>query len=400
MRLVQILLSAGHVGRLALLVLSIVASAAAEEPKDFIVFVGMDVAVEQGAAVLPVVGASRGMVEVRREGATESVPMRNVRGFTTKTEPKISTVSLDIVDLAGERAYTTGNDPAVKGMQQQVLLMDMQASRENEAENALRDSLGNLQALQRAARSGLPVSPDEIARAESAANTAATDFSAAASDGSTGLFSGGNAKRAGGDGLFDAYDVSFRVSAPRQIEQAYAVLRLILRDPDSPAVPVSTLRFFPLPVIDTKPRKVTLSLAGLPAGFAADAHELHIFVGGEELATSLSSHRFEVSASEAHQFLVLRYVDKNRGVTVPVSLVRELLPTGLTSLVPDAQRSIAVDFSIDANGAVTDLRFAVGSTAPGPELETALRAVRFYPALVRGAPAASTGTFALSEVLP
>jgi len=385
--------------RLLLPVFSLLAMASAEDGRDYVVFVGLNVGVERGGAFLPVVGADRGTVEVLRNGVPETVAMRDLRDFTTRTEPKISTTSLEVTDLNGVRAYTTANDPTVMGMQQQSVLMDMQASQENQAEIALRNSLGTLQALQRAAQSGLPVSPDEIARAETAANSAASNLSAAAADSTSGAFSGANPAGAADKGLFDAYEVSFRVSAPRRIERAYALLRLILRDPNQPGTPASTLRFFPLPVIDTKARKVTLTLRGLPPGFSADAHELHVFVGNEEIATSVSSHRYEVTAPEAHQFLLLQYLDKNKRATIPVGIVTELLPSGLAALIPDPQRSLTVNFSVDADGRVTDVTWPAGSSAPSPELDAALRALPFYPALLEGKPTASTGTFALSEFL-
>lgn len=200
---------------------------------------------------------------------------------------------------------------------------------------------------------------------------------------------------------FDGFEIACRLSSPIELENAYAVLRLVVRTPQTPGQPMAAVKFFPLRRITPKPQKFVFTQYGLPLGFTIDSYELHVYMNGAELATSLSSNRVEVTASEAHQVLVLRHLADNRSASLPIQTVPELLSPELRRVIPPEQLGRTVNLDVDAGGRVTAVRLTPAETPENdPAIEAALRDVLFLPALLNGEAVASTGSFALSELAP
>ena len=177
------------------------------------------------------------------------------------------------------------------------------------------------------------------------------------------------------------------------------MLRLVVQDPARPDTHFSTIRFVPVPQIGPEPREVRLKIARLPVGFTVEQCDLHVFVNGREYATNLSPHRATVDENDAYRFLLLRYLGERASATLPPQIMIELVPPKLAASVPDDQRSLTVDFAIDREGRVVDLKMPAAVAAVRSELVELLRSVRFYPGLVKGIPVESGGTFALSEFI-
>ncbi len=370
--------------------------AAGEEPaKDYVAFVGINVTVVEGDAQLPVVGARRAGVDVMEQGRVVSMSSRDLHEFTTTVEPKVSAINLKLTDVRGEPTYTRANDPNVHLIEQQSFLYDLQDARRSHASTELIKAQRNVLESKRLAETGVTIDMNKV---YGDASVAEAEFNAEYSDASAGRIDA-SVMQHDGNAAYDAFDLSFRVSTPHPIAGAYAVLRLFIRQPRHPNEKISLLKFLPLPELGPKERKLGVWVRGLPSGYTLDAYELHFFIGNRELATTVSRNRFEVTKSEAHQFLILRYVTEHKLATAPAAIVSELVPAELRDLVRDDWKSWTVDFTIDADGNVTHLAFAGGQPPPSADLEETLRTLRFYPALVHGVPTASEGTFALSEFL-
>lgn len=208
-------------------------------------------------------------------------------------------------------------------------------------------------------------------------------------------------KGASGDnGVFDGYEVDFRVSANERLPEGYGVLKISLQDPSRTELGVQhTYQVFRLPEMDSKPRKVIVRRFGLPMGFSVDSYEIHLYSDGMELATNESKNRVEVTADEALQFLILRHMQNNKGANQPPQVAAELRPAWPNAELVAAWENILVTLEITPEGTVDETEVAgTISNALSNELASIVRDVRFLPALVSGQPVAGRGTFSLGEL--
>ncbi len=201
------------------------------------------------------------------------------------------------------------------------------------------------------------------------------------------------------DGGHDGFEVSFRASAPEPHARAYGVLRLRIRDPQQPELTRQGLKVFRLRELTPQPRKTTVGIYDLPPGFTVESYQVHIYADGEELATNLSPNRVELTADEAHQYLIMRHAHLHPGATLPAQVLADRALRAAPSELIAGQENTLVNLSITAEGQVDQIEGDAAISVPlSPQLQAALREVRFLPALVDGQPAASTGTFALGEL--
>ncbi len=370
-------------------------SGTAPPATEYVVFVGLDPTVRHEAEACPIVDAGPESVAVVAHGRRVSLPTRNLGIVDTKPEPKISAGQVELADVRTRPGYT-GSNPAADRDRQQLLLSILADERQTQAINEWKEADSNVRLAEAAVRSGL--SGPEVVDAAMAQQTAATaGLDNTIADGMRHTTSDVGTHLS--PDQYNALHYSARISAPREIENAYGMLRLVVTDPANPRVHVCTIRFLPLPRLGPEPHDVRVAVGGLPAGFAVEDCRLHVFVAGRELATSNSPNRLTVSPDEAHQFLVLRYLANQKKSTIPPAIIPELLPPDLAAHVGGQERSLAIDFAIDRDGKVTGLTLPPGAGDLSRELLTMLRSLRFYPALVNGTPMDSSGTFALSEFI-
>jgi hypothetical protein len=127
-------------------------------------------------------------------------------------------------------------------------------------------------------------------------------------------------------------------------------------------------------------------------------YAVHFYEDGEEFPTNASKNRMELNTAEAHQFLVLRHAHASQGASLPVQIVRELLPADMAERLRSIGPETNVELAIDINGQVTEVRSPFPQDDPQHAvLAAALRDVPFLPALRNGSAVASTGTFAVAE---
>jgi hypothetical protein len=142
-------------------------------------------------------------------------------------------------------------------------------------------------------------------------------------------------------------------------------------------------------------------VVGLPPGFTIATEELHVYKGAREIVTNLSKNRVELSVDEVHQFFILQRLVQHASGDAPVEVIPALLENDLRDFVPEEQMNRGVHITVDAGGHVTEVKLdPVNGNAPDAYIETALRAIRFYPAIVHGKVFSGQGTFVLSEFIP
>jgi hypothetical protein len=366
----------------------------ATEEKDYAFFVGMAIAVERNRVRHPVVDADRAGIVVKEHGAPVRVPLREAE-VILELEPKVSRAAVRIDKLDGKPVYTPAADPERRALEQTAMMMDLEQHSRDTATRELTQAQDNLGSLRAAQASGVQISAADLDRAEIRMNEANTGFSRAMSGSEFSGFTPGSS----GDGNHDAFELSFELASEEPIVDAFALAVLVVRRPENARVRFQSIKFEPLPPIGPTPRRITIMRAGLQPGFSVDSYDVHIYANGRELATNRSARRTLVSREEACAYLVFTHVERNRalGTNDTVQIIPELLPPALGGLIPADRGIVPVDVEVGIDGHVETLSLGAGYSEP--QLETALRAVRFYPAVRGGKATRDRGTFLLSDFI-
>lgn len=374
-----------------------------ETPKTHVLFMGADISVEQGRALHPLMDATDYALIVRMDDKPLEVPHRRVTDIRIKDVLKLSATSVGIDDLKAERAYAEGSDPFDSLVRSstfaagEVVAADMAIREGVRAETAA--------AVAGAAMASAGTPQDRAAAAQALAqaqNRQAAAQQAAAQSLQSANFGSGIAERqqaaAGGD-LFDAIRFSFEVHADRDLAQPYYALVAVIREKDSRTKEAFKWTYVkPLgPIAAGGSRKVRALQGGLPPGYVLESWEVHVYDGGEELATNLSRKRVEVTEAEAQEFLVFEYIADNRGRTLPAALLDPVLADAARGALSPEQVRRTWHVRVDKGGHVTAVfRDAAGKEAAADAgLEAVLKTLRFKPALAVGKPVESLVPFKL-----
>jgi hypothetical protein len=363
---------------------------------------GLDLSLSLDDANWPVVDADSRSVDVRQNTRSRRVLLRHVEHFGIEVLPKVSKVSVTIDAFAGERCYDPNTDPQKQAIAQHMIMQTAQSAREEIAGRKWRLAEEAAQVARASGGGGAGgAGGGNGGGAEpSAVDAAFAEYAAVLSSPQFGSSLDG-AGMARDESKLDAYLVRFEISAPVSIRDAYAVLRLTVRDPARNGQLAQALKFMRLPALGPKPQKISFLAQGLPPGFTVESQKVHVYAQGEEFATNVADLRLELSADDVHQFFVLQYVTEHASGDAPVGIIPALLENDLAGHVPAEQRNRAVDVTVDAGGRVSEVRLEPsGWDGPDAYIISVLRQTRCYPAVVRGRPAAGTARFVLAEFIP
>ncbi len=369
-----------------------------------VVFAGLDVALQTDDDACLVVNMDGDFVDVMRDGHPVHVRLSGPQTFKTTTEVKVGRMSLNLSDISASRT-THDARSAQDGLDQYLTRQFVHEHGQVHADRAVRYFVAQEERIERADTVPQPfqvITPEERAAAKTGlADAVGAEVDAYSAGPLRGYAPDAGLNRGGAGGSSNAFAITFRAASPVPVKKTYALVRVIVRDPRAPATPLSSLGFYALPRIGPTARRIDLVQTGLPPGFAVDEYEVHIYIGGSEIPTSLSSHRIQVTADEAVQFLLTQYLSGNPAVDRPIRAVPALMPLDFCDHVPVGERGRTFDIDVDAQGVVTRLDLQPGATGVDEAyLDKTLREVRFLPALLHGVPVASTGRFALSELMP
>ena len=385
-----------------LAVLPAVSGASAPEPpedpaKRYVLFLGLDVMVEEDGAQGRVEKYARGAMHVSSGGRVLKVPTTRVDKLATVREPKVALGEVTLAKVQAERSYTAATDPQRRALRDQAAMMSYAGDVEQRERMAAR----NLAEAERAT-SGDDSGFGSAAR-QAAVNDARSSLENVQRERSVGNFDAlrlADKTRQDKD-TADTFQVTFEISSPVEIQDGFAVLMTVMRPAGPNPTPVNLYAFRELPRVGPKPRRVTLSHGRLPLGFTVDDYEIHIYTNERELATNLSRNRLAVSRLEAHQFLVLQRALRNRHRDIPAEVVHALLPADNRVEIPEALATRSAEVEIGADGRVTEVRIPPGGSAEeDARLEALMRSTLFYPTLRAGKPAESTLAFSLAELRP
>jgi hypothetical protein len=363
-----------------LLVPAMLGAAPEAAPKTHVLFIGADISLEKDKAAHPVEDVTHGAVVINSGSKQVNVPMRQDGSFLIRESLKIAETSVTVEDLKYERAYTPFADP-ITHMKGTVMFA---------ADQTDNTDLMHGEALQ--AQTGMtgPYTVTNAVRGtqnEHSGVAAVKEAETNQAESQSGI-AGVEASR----GMFDAIRLTFDIIPDRNIDNPYFAVIAQIREPDSEAGQVRKWAYLKtLGSLHAGVRKkVTVYHGGFPPGYIIENCEVHIYQAGQELATSLSRKRVELTDDEALQFRIIEYVGANKDRTLPAAPAAAL-PDGVRASLTPAQLSESCFVRVAKDGSVTGVYRDAAGEKPLRDsvLESALKLLRFKPALESGKPVES-----------
>jgi hypothetical protein len=362
---------------------------------------GADLDVQLNKVAYHVLDVSGGSFVIKVDGKDLLVPMyEGPVSLRVAHSLKLTEACASIADLKGERAYTPGNDPVRKYMAQQgqaVASQDAIAIAGWNVVYAQRMANANARAAAAGQEGGFPVGSDLAAaqRQYNAVNAAAlSDF-------------GNNSALVGkmqselDQGLFDAMDISFKVSTEKPLNSPYVVVVAQYREPNKPPGALhSWIYAKALEPIDSKPRTVRILQGGFPQGFELEKFQVHLYNRGQELATNVADKRVPLTRDEAFQYVLIDYVSSHKGASLPATPAMGKLPADLRTRLDSGQLAQFFYVKVSKNGLPGEAYVdeSCSHKVDDPYLQSVIRDLRFNPALEKGRPVEGIALFKLGDL--
>jgi hypothetical protein len=367
------------------------------QTRPYVLFMGADVAVEQDKVFRPIKEVTSTVVVINADGKPVNVPLAGRLNLQVRKDLKVSASSVAVADLASERVYSQKTDPFRK----------LESYNNAAAGAGDVEDLARMQLLKDVMAFGAnpPPGPSQAQeQAKLVADQAAVNLASDQTTAAVHMLGPVAAKYAGTDGAgaFDAIRVSFTVTPKTEMAEAYVAIIAQIRDPsnksgnDEAWIHVQTLGALTAGAT----RRVGVYEEGLPAGYALDKCEVHVYDGPNELATNLSDKRVLLTKDEMLDFRVIEYISANNGRTLPAAPA--MFAKDLRSSLSPAQLNQACFVRVAKNGRVAATFVDKEGTQPlqDSELDAALKGLRFKPAIDAGKPVESVVAIRLGALAP
>lgn len=371
------------------------------EPKTHTLFMGADVSIEQNTKLYRVQDVVGGSFVIIVDGKEVKVPA-DFGAIKLKVDRSLKlTVTSALIDhLKAERAYTPENDPGKKFMVQQGQAIGSQAAiaqAGQEYRNAQTIANSEKKYAIGGVAAGRPSLGANPALAEQKYNAA---YAASLSDfGNNGALVGKMQDELK-EGLFDAMDVEFAVSSEKLIRQPYMVAMVQYRAREGkPGQSYNWMYAAALEPLDSRPQKVHIRKGGFPPGFELEKCQVHIYDRGLEIATNVAESRVLLTRDEAFQYVLIDYVSSHKGASLPANLAMGKLPPDMAGRLESGQSApyLFVKVSKDGLPMETYADEACSHKVDDPSLLSAIRELRFTPALEKGRPVEGIALLKIGE---
>jgi len=368
---------------------------AAQGPKDYTLFLGTDLALTTKEGTFPVWDVSEGSWVVKANGAPVVVGTKDgPTQIRMKTGMRLTAASATIANLKKEPEFTPENDPYTK-----FTRATNQAAAEY-AQSQFASNFGAALISHYDAATGESVDPSGMAisgGAQAAGNpAAAAAFGEAAgwqnSANVAGGASPGQLTATGSNPdveAYDALDVTFDVSSPKQLSRPYVVIICTYHVRGAPADAVHDwIHARPLNVVDSNPQHVHFLAGGFPPGYELRSFELHLYNFGSEVATNVSPKRVEYTMDEAFDFYRSQYLSSHKNATLPAVPAMGRPPADLPGRLAQGlvAKTLYVRVSRDGTASEAFLDEACTQRDDDPYVGSLIRDIRFKPALEKGEP--------------
>ncbi len=368
------------------------ADAPAAAPKDYTLFVGLDLAVQQDGSFHHVVGATNRGLLVEAGARTREIPTDQAAQLQISRGVKLSTavatidnVKTDSVDreaarlqLEAFRAFTVMTTYTADAQDRLQGQMALAATQNFPADNLNPDPATQVK-VREAEAAYQAALPGTMYNLDIAGSMLASNLTRASRP---------------------TVEISFDVSAPQPLENAYlVVVAEYAADGNANAV-ARQVSARSLGRIDATPRKVTMAHTASAPGYTFKRFHIGLFADGQEVATTLSNGRLALTEDQAYQFFVANYLIAQKGQT------RAPVPMLMTSRADLRRRAEAAPLQadiyakVDKNGALLALSSdEAGSVPVAAPVAAALQKVRYAPALDKGVPVAGQVKFSLASLV-
>jgi hypothetical protein len=377
----------------------------AQGPKDYTLFLGTDLALTTKDGTFPVWDVSEGSWVLKVNGAPVTVDAKDGPSqLKMKSGMRLTEASATIANLRKEPEFTPANDPYTKFTKATNKAASDYAGAQfasNDAAAAMYhadavaqtssepNSLGGANAS-----STSPSGQTSLADAGGLVNNASV--AAGASPGML-LTSGANPDTE----AYDALDVTFDVSSPRQLNRPYVVLICRYHERGAPAGAVHDwIHARPLNVIDSKPQHVHFLAGGFPPGYELINFELHLYNMGSEIATNVAPKRVEYTLDEAFDYYRKQYLSSHKSATLPAVPAMGHPPADLPGRLAQGLVAKTLYVRVNRDGTATEafLDAACTRRADDPYVGSLIRDIRFKPALENGEPVNGVATLMLDRL--
>jgi len=361
--------------------------------KDYVLFVGTDLAIKQDGQYYHVVRAGRNSMQIERNHQLEDVRSAGVSEVKVTRGVKLSSLTASISEVKTDSYDRAAAQAQFDAMRSSMMLVDEASSGADRLHGQL--MVANGAGVDPNSGMGAAITAAAIAKMQQDATSAYTGalpgVESMGSAASTFYFE----KRGRTDSA--EVDLSFDVSAPQPIENAYVVVVANYGSDDKIARQISVRE---LKRIDTHAQRVRVSQAASVAGLPFKRFDFGLYAGGQEIATNLSDKRMPLTADQAYQFFLIDYLSSHTGATTPPVPMLMTPRTDFRRQIQDTDATQTIYAQVDKTGSVLALSTdESGASKPSASVETALRQVRFMPALQNGAPVDGRVKITLSELL-
>jgi hypothetical protein len=370
-------------------------------PKTHVLFMGADLVLEKDKNFFPIEDVTPTAVIFKADGKALKVPLVEVVNLRITESLKLASSSVGIDHLKSERAYATGSDPFDELSKSVTISAGESAVADLANGAALRASMtvagAGAAAATAAANPGNPANIAATAATLASAQAAQAGADAAANRAfetpvSSAFDVTAQSGKVTGEPMYDAIRLSFEVTPEKDVKNAYYGVIALIRDRDSKPGQVRKWAYVQSlgELHAGEPANVLVYRGGFPPGYILENCEVHLYTGREELATNLSRKRVPLTDDEAVDFRIVEYVGANKGRTLPAAPFTTLAPAVRFSLTA-TQLDETCYVRVGKNGhVIAAFRDAAGKQPVAePELQAALKTVRFKPALEAGKPVES-----------
>ena len=366
--------------------------ASSKNDKTHHLFVGPDVSISHESEVVAIRKLSKRDALIDTP-SRDRVALGDAPRFSLKMAPKVSSNSASITELVAEETYSSGTDPeriAMMDALDQSRTQDILADQIHSAEQAMSAGGGFSLSTGVGDLAGNSGAPDEETATELSESGDADD--------TAGIFledmvarqeSVVDARDFGGlEGERPNYDslrVSFYVSSEKPMADAYAVL-LVSMKIDNETSGFTTYKR--IGEVDQTPRRVRVFHEGLPPGYKITKTQIFIYNHGEEIATNLSEKHYDITSSQARDFVKMNHRGMHLRDTVPAKPAWSLAPFVLQATEKPEDYDYPVTVELDAAGDLVSI--GTGGGKIPDHVRAVLQETTFVPALEKGKPIATT----------
>jgi hypothetical protein len=382
--------------------------------KDHVLFVGTDLSVKQDGKFYHVVGANKKTLKIDKDHALAEVRLSDGANIRINKGVKLSNLSATIGQLTTESVDRESARAQLAAMQASMLLENEASDQEDRKHGlmtvlsgvginkdspsfkifkeqveapVIKDYTESLPAIGVAKESAHTFLNESVMPALSADDELTFDASALPhlevldNPASTSL----NRRVAQSSSI--EVDLGFAISSPEPLDHPYIVVIANYGSPNKPEEVARQISARQFERIDSKPRQVKLTHAASLNGLPFRNFDIALFANGQEVATNLSEKRLALTSDQAFQFFLIDYLSTHKGATRPPTPMLMTPRAEFRRQLATIGTNPTIYANVDTMGNTVTISLERSGTKSVPaSVESALRNVRFLPALNNGAP--------------